>query len=595
MKPYQITCFVFLLCIYTPLFSNQNIIDKALFLKLDQNQYWLKLLHFENKKSIINNKDFFLSPFGQKDPKKELIATIQNIFKDPTTQCKYPARIKWLQEKLSFVPIEKIKCPKLDLFLTKNYSKMSIIFTSERYDSPSSIFGHTFIKVETDSIPYAINFAATVPENQNQFLYAYRGITGKYPSEYKILPFSGKDYEYRAKEFRDLIEFEIQYSRNEINNVMLHLYEIQHTQQNYYFIGRNCSSEILKLLDMAQYTSTFSKKLSTATIPIDIIYILENENLISNISTQLSKLKLFYIYEKKLNNYAKDILQKIIQHKQSIHEFDKDTTLSFNSKKNIILASITYIEMIAYTKKFESKYTYSLLKLIHLSNKYNLTRDFNLTKKLKKNPISNKFHKLSFGTEYLKHKESFSLQYRYLYRNRFDLMDDIKKNGTVEFFDLKIKSQHDTIILDELILLNLEAMPLSNQFFTNTTNKISIGAKRLFYTDHLYNFIEYGLGYKSQLNNAINYHFFGNTGAYYFNKDIYKVSIESSLEYIYNSTFISELKLEHNTFSNGLETHTLYSNNYLKMTNSTVLNFTLEYKKDIKEYTNVILNYTFMF
>ena len=55
---------------------------------LHKHPYWLKLLHYENGKSIINDKKFFLSKEGMTNPKKELEATLK-AFEDTQQICKY--------------------------------------------------------------------------------------------------------------------------------------------------------------------------------------------------------------------------------------------------------------------------------------------------------------------------------------------------------------------------------------------------------------------------------------------------------------------------------------------------------------------------
>jgi len=593
---YKFIICIFLLFFHTLLFSNQTIIEKALSLKLDTNDYWLQLLHFEDGKSIITNKDFFISTHGHTDPKKELIKTLQNIYNTPIVRCKYPARVKWLEKKLDSLLPKSTQCKELDRYFIKNHKKLHIVFTSQRYDVADSLFGHTFLKVETDDIEYAINYVATVPENKNHFSHIYKGLLGKYQSNYTITPFSQQDYEYRAKEFRDLVQFELKYSKDEIENIMLHLYEIQNIQQDYYFITRNCSSEILKLLNMANYENKIQNKSSQPTLPVDIIYSLEDTNHILNISKQYSKLKLFYQYEERLNNYAKKILKKIIRHKQSINALDQNEELSLESKKDIILASILYIEMLSYTREFETKYTYSLLKLINLANKYDLKRDFELSENIPINPLSNKFHKISLATQHnTKASEAYTFEYHYLSKNRFDLMHSSDQNGTVELFDINIKKQNNTLKLNKLILFNIEAMPLSNSFFTNNTKKTTLGAKRLFYDDDLYNFFDYGIGYKRSLYRNIHYHFMGNVGIYYFDKTLIKASFESSLEYLYQNIFITELKLEISSFTNEKYTQNIILNNHLKVNESTVLNLSVQHNKDSKEYTNFLFRYTFLF
>ena len=596
MKQYKLITYIFLLFFHTLLFSHQNILDKAVNLNLHTDEYWRGLLHFEGGKSIITDQDFFVAKDGNIDPKNELIATLESILKSSDFQCKYPARVKWLENKLDMSFRKNNQCKALDHYLLKNYKKLHIVFTSQRYDIPDSLFGHIFLKVNTNDIEYAINYTAQIPKNKNHFAHIYKGLNGKYPSSYTLSPFSQKDYEYRAKEFRDLFQFELEYSKQEIENIMLHLYEIQDIPQDYYFISRNCSSELLKLLNMANYQKKIQNKSSQPTLPVDIIYHLEDTNRITNISTQYSKLKLFYQYEKKLNNYARDILERIILHKQSINALDHDNNLNFESKKDVILASILYIEILSYSQKFDRKYTYSLLKLIDLANKYKLKRDFESTKNLASNPLSNKLHKISFATQHnTKSSDAFTFGYKYLSKNRFDFMQETAQNGTVEFFDIKLKKQNDKLKLDKLILFNIEAMPLSNNFFTNNTKKVTLGAKRLFYEDDLYNFFNYGLGYKRSLYPNINYHFMGSVGLYYFGEPLLQGSLQSSIEYLHQNTFTTELKLELHSLTNGQNTQKITLNKHLRLNKSTVINLIAQHNKNSKEYINFLFQYTLLF
>ena len=80
------------------------------------------------------------------------------------------------------------------------------------------------------------------------------------------------------------------------------------------------------------------------------------------------------------------------------------------------------------------------MKLIILKNKYNIKSQFNVIKKLKTNPISNKFHRITIGTKKISNKDIQTIMgYRYLYRHRFDLVDKVRKNGSVELFSIKLK------------------------------------------------------------------------------------------------------------------------------------------------------------
>jgi hypothetical protein len=58
-----------------------SIIQKSLDDKIYETKIWYGLLHYDGKKSVIDNKDFFLS--GDKfSPKNELIETIKSFYFD---------------------------------------------------------------------------------------------------------------------------------------------------------------------------------------------------------------------------------------------------------------------------------------------------------------------------------------------------------------------------------------------------------------------------------------------------------------------------------------------------------------------------------
>ena len=543
---------------------------------LAHDKYWLKLLHFQDGKSTITNQNFFLSPDGKNSADAELKETIIQFKNTPNLICKYPARYKWLSSKID-LKSEKPNCPELQDFLQSNFNKLSVVFTSERYDSPASVFGHTFLKIETDSIPYAINYSAKISDNPNSFIYAYNGLSGHYKSSYKLLPFTLKDYEYRSGEFRDLLSFHLNLTQDEVNNLMLHFYEIKDIEENYYFLSHNCSSELIKLIDIAKYNSDLIEDLDAIVIPLNIIYLLEQKGYITDTTNQNSKLKQFYHTINKLTKEEKKIVFEIVNHNYSVNELTKENSLTKESKELIIKAGITYFEIESTKESLEQKSLYPFLKLIQLSLKFKKKSELETINKLNKNPLSNRFHKLYIGLNSLDEK---FLGYRYLYRDRTDLMDTIQKNGTVNFLDFLLKENDKKISLEYFTLLNLEAMPISNIFFQETINKIKIGFKRVFLDDNLYGYFEYGLGYKYQFNRYFTYQYFIKTGAYFYKEDIYLVSPELSVEYYYNHTIMSELKVATHYYTNGFKSDKLSFNSTLKLSSNTTLNLDFLYTQE---------------
>ena len=570
-----------------------DFVSKAKDLDLANKPYWSKLLHYENNHSIINEDEFFLSLNGKSNLEEELTYTIESFLNDANSTCRYPARYKWINSQLN-MNLKRSTCRELEKFLEPEFKKISIVFTAERYNSPSSVFGHTFLKIDSKYIPYAINYAATIPDGSNPVSYFFKGASGGFLSHYELLTYNIKDFEYTKEEFRDLINYEIDYTEDEVENIMLHMFEIKDTNEDYYFISRNCSSELLKLVDMGRYNSEIYKELDSITIPIDVIYILENNNLLADVKITYSKLKLFNEHLKDLSEDEKNMFRKIINHKISTEEIDK-SKFSKESKNKIVLASISYIQMNLMTKKIGQKYTSTLINLIQLEIKYNIKEEVEDIS-LDTNPVSDKYHRVNFGSRSIENqKTELSIGYRYLYSNRFDMLSKEEIHGSVEFLDFTLRYVDNKISVDNLTVLNIESMPISTEFFTEHTTNFIFGSKRMFYDKKLYTYGEYALGYRFRLNKYFTYRGAIRGGVYYHNEDIYMASGEAALEFRYNSKFVSELKYEVNAYTDSEQAYNIYLNNYYKLTKESSLDLLLIHKNDTINYDELKINYNVYF
>lgn len=590
MKILYFLLYIFIFC------SFQTTIYATSIKELYNDPYWLKLLYYEDKKSIINDDQFFLSPNGKIDPKSELLQTLQSFKDDNSFICKYPARYKWLNSKLQ-LDIKKQNCPKLKIFLEPNFSKFSIVFTSPRYDSPGSVFGHTFLKIYSQTIPYAINYAAKVPENENSFLYAYRGMTGKYQSGYKILPYSRKDYEYRSEESRDLIEFDLELNDDEKENILLHMFEIKDTRQDYYFLSRNCSSELLKLLDIAKYDSNLTKSLSGSTVPIDIIYILEENSMIDGITKYISKMKLFYTYLNSLSAIEKQYILDMIEDRLSIRAFDRIENIDIETKKVIIATTLKYFEIFSLRTKVNQKLITKIVRLAKLKLKYNISEQLQTEVRLSKNPISNRTHKFYFGKKQIKNQfVQNTLGYRHMYTSKYDMQNDDISFGSIELLDISLRQIDDKIELDNLTLINLEAIPPANKFFKETSVNIKSGIQRVYLLDDkLFSYFDYLLGYNFALSSNFYLKINGGMGVYYHNDDIYKQTVSSSLLYNYKNKLVTELTLKAEKYNSIDDGKSIVFDNHIKLNKYSNIHLSFSAHHFKKEYTQSFLNYIIFF
>ncbi len=310
--------FLFLFC----LFSHAENLKK-----LSQNLYWHRLLHMKENVSHVDGEHFFLSK--EKSAYSELIETLKYIksekyhpkYKDHI-QCLFPARTKWLEETLKLT-LPKVTCEELQWWKNQfNAKGLSLVFSSYYPNNPSSFFGHTFLLVHRDKNPLfdmSIDYAAMGVENVNA-LFAIKGLIGLLPGIFSIKPYYMKVNEYTRGEGRDLWEYKLKITKNQIEQMLNHLWELTKTTYfDYYFFDENCSYFMLELLEIANSDWSFTHKLPFFVIPIDTIKAIVSEpGVVDKISfrpsfSKKAKAKLALLSSEEKNTFEKILSDKKIK------------------------------------------------------------------------------------------------------------------------------------------------------------------------------------------------------------------------------------------------------------------------------------------
>ncbi len=263
---------------------------------------WISLLHYNelgknlfSKQAIryttfIDDEGFFLSSDGSSNPKAELVATLTELFSvvelgDEHAQCRFPARLDWLSTRLN---IDRNNLPKTDCALYQEWSDMVnagsvvLVFPAHHLNSPSSMFGHTLLRLDpseedqaksqqSDWLSYGVNFGANVPADDNSLLYAFRGLTGGYPGQFIVESYFKKIQEYNRIENRDIWEYPLNLTPEETRRLVIHLWELKDINFDYFFFTENCSYRLLELLEIARPSAELTDDFVVSAIPIDTI------------------------------------------------------------------------------------------------------------------------------------------------------------------------------------------------------------------------------------------------------------------------------------------------------------------------------------
>ncbi len=285
------------------LFELLELADKQ---SLHQHRYWHLLLHYRQNflggyTSEVDAPEFFLSPEGKRNPQSELHATLKKFFSDELVgrsnqpaQCAFIARFQWLRAHLQFdatrLPFHQ--CERYEQWVNElNPASITLIFPAAFMNNPVSMFGHSFLRIDqqgqtehTRILAYTINYAADVPAGAG-LEFAFKGMFGGYQGFFSTIPYYMKVQEYRDIENRDIWEYRLKLSREDIHRLLRHTWEMGNAYFDYYFFKENCAYHILSLLEVANPGFHLTDQFHFWTIPADTIRLLiQQQGVVQDIS-----------------------------------------------------------------------------------------------------------------------------------------------------------------------------------------------------------------------------------------------------------------------------------------------------------------------
>jgi hypothetical protein len=295
------------LCVCAPLSAAPHI-DPQRLQQLANDRFWISLGHYETAKlggwrSYVSDKKFFLAPDGNEHPDRELAATVQALYAPASlgeqhAQCVYPARTRWLKAQLNLADLPAPECAEYRKWF-KDVSPHSavMIFPAAYLNSPSSMFGHTLLRIDqadvqadkTSLLSYAINFGAYIEGSDNSILYAWKGLMGGYPGLFALVPYQEKLSEYRSLENRDLWEYRLNLTQEETARMVEHVWELKQIQFDYFFFDENCSYRLLELLQVARPSLRLTEQFPLTAIPTDTVKAVEEAGLVEHIEYRPSR------------------------------------------------------------------------------------------------------------------------------------------------------------------------------------------------------------------------------------------------------------------------------------------------------------------
>ncbi len=466
---------------------------------LHEHPAWLTLGHYQENTlnsgytSQADDPEFFLSEDGKTSPRSELEATLKAITQpgggDNHARCRFPARDAWLRERLGLLD-KAVDCPAYQQWKSElNTEKVTLVFAASYLNSPSSMFGHTFLRLDPPAddeeagllLANTISYAADAAEHENELLFAYRGITGGYPGVTAIRPYYDMIRLYSDIEHRDLWEYTLNLNQQEVGTLLAHTWEIQDKNFDYYFFDENCAYRLLALIDAARPGTKLLDEVSTHAIPSDTVRWVRDAGLVESIhyrpSAATSVSHRLDSLPSELQNTAAAIANGYVEVNASeVH------ALNDHQQAQLLDATYDYLRYQSEAEGWPREYAAPLSHrlLLARSRIYDAAPIPAVPEPEIRDDQGHNTFRLSLGSGQMAHQDFTQLTLRPAYHDLLDPPAGYRTGAQLQFLRLDARLYHENneLQIEQITGVEIRSLSPRNQFFSPLSWQVGFGGRR---------------------------------------------------------------------------------------------------------------------
>ncbi|MCB0317198.1 MAG: DUF4105 domain-containing protein [Bdellovibrionales bacterium] len=430
-----------------------------------------------SSRSLIDDEKFFLSESGSTNAELELKKTIELFYSSKPVKeevfCRFQARAIWLDK--NYKPTKKrFKCQRYkDWYSSVKSDSVTLVFPASFINNPASAFGHTFLKLEApnknNTAAYAVNFAAATG-GENAILYALLGVFGGYGGYFSVGPYYERLKKYSDLENRDIWEFGLNFTSDEIQILLAHVWELREVSSTYYYFDENCSYHLLALLDAARPSLNLLDDFSSWVIPSDTVKAINSKpGLVGEARFRPALGTTLSAWSNKLNGFESNLVKSAIKESNlEILKADKD-----NSK--LLDAANDYASYLAFKGKVSEDDIRSLQYKILLSRSQLNSKSVSPIKEIPDSPLtSHGSMKLGLATGIKEDKGFEEFQLRPAYHELSDLRSGFSQGSQILFLDTRFRlTEAEGLGLENLAILDIVSAYPRNEFIKTNSWEFS--------------------------------------------------------------------------------------------------------------------------
>jgi hypothetical protein len=352
------------------------------------------------------------------------------------------------------------------------------------------MFGHTLIRVdsnlESKLVSYAINYAAFTDETFGP-LYAVRGIFGLYKGYFSVQPYYELINKYSNMENRDIWEYSLNLTREEVMMMTLHVWEMKEKFSYYYFFDENCSYILLFMLEVARPEAELTEGFGMWAIPIDTIRRVMEAEMVEKVTYRPSRatrlLHVASVSTPDERTLAKDIS---LGKQPPLAALDARDTEQEGSRQNPKASETRTLDMATEFLKYsyeqqeldKDKYTRRLLSILALrSNQGRLEYDIPEPARPEQGHGS---ARATIGRGWLEQENYWSLRMRPAFHGLTDPDAGFARGASISFVDIEGRYYVDQqkLELQRLDIIDITSIAPIGDFFRAASWKLNFGLAR---------------------------------------------------------------------------------------------------------------------
>lgn len=326
---------------------------------LSMTQQWKALGHYEKVligyQSSISSPQFFVAANGSTQPLEELKATIFLFNQGPADAfCKYPARYLFLRQKQLVREINfTAECNEYREYVTDlPVKQISLVYASGFLGNPASMFGHLLLRLDLGQssalLDNTFNFGAIVPPQDNKLTYIAKGVSGGYVSRFSDEPFYHHSNVYNEDELRNIWEYSLALTPDQISLLLAHRFELQNELFDYYFFTENCAYQLAVLLELVTDQPILASKYPWV-LPIDVITALNDSSpsIIRSYQREPSRQQKFYDRFNQLSKSSQIAANEFIDGQETLENIVASFKDEIEKKRfiEVMLDYFSYLEI----------------------------------------------------------------------------------------------------------------------------------------------------------------------------------------------------------------------------------------------------------